>query len=98
MFLGMLGILATWLVLFVAFCGIGLTLQKSIGGRTLDVEKTLSSFWFGWSFVLLLLQVWHFFAPIDWNTLLFVLAIGIGGIFWCHKQISEFFGRRSFQL
>jgi hypothetical protein len=98
MLFGMLGISATWLVLFFCFCGIGLTFQKLFGVKVLDGENTLSAFWFGLCLVLMGLQIWHLFAPVDSRPLLFVLGLGAAGIYLCRSQIFELFKQGNFRL
>ena len=98
MFFGMLEIVATWLVLFLSFCGVGLNVQKLFGVHDFNAENAFSAFWFGWCCILMGLQIWHLFAPVDWLAFSAVLAVGVGGLFLCRKQISEFFKEHFFQL
>src|SRR5438552_4319848 len=97
MIFGMLAISATWFLLLVGFCGIGFLFQKSLGIKAIDLENGLSAFWFGWCLVLMVLQIWHLFAPVGGGALLFVLALGAGGIIRSHRQIAEFY-KREFKL
>ena len=97
---GMLGISVTWLFLFVCFGGMGLLFYELLGSRALlaDVENTLSAFWFGWCFALMILQIWHLFIPVDWRALFFITALGLFGIVRSRGQIAKFVARKDFRL
>ncbi len=98
MIVAMLGIVTTWLLLFLSFCGIGLTFQKLLGMKALDGENNLSAFWFGWCLVLMGLQIWHWFAPVDWRPLFFVFVLGAGGIYLSRNQLASLCERENFGL
>src|SRR5215471_978333 len=98
MIVGMLGIVATWGILSLSFCGIGLTFERTLGLKALDGETILSAFWFGWCFVLMGLQIWHSFFPVDWRPLLFVFALGPVGLYLGRNQVTDILKRANFSL
>jgi hypothetical protein len=79
--LGSLAILATWIVLFAAFAGIGLLFRRAYRLREdADPDEWFIAFWVGFALVLLLLQVWHFARPVSAATLAIVLVAGASGL------------------
>ncbi len=91
MIFGMSLILITWLSVFLAFCGIGLSIHRMFGLKNQNAELISSAFWVGWAFVLILLEVWHFIAPINNRTFLFVMIIGIVSLIYNLKKLMQFF-------
>lgn len=82
MLLGMLGILATWFVLWVALSGLGWTVRRWVRAPVSGGESLLSSFWIGWAVALLVIQLWHCVAPIDVAAVVVIMAVGMAGFVW----------------
>lgn len=75
--IGVVYISITLVVFLLFFCGIGLCFAKLFGLKDCDAELTLSAFWVGWSFVLISLQLWHLFAPVDIKAFLIFALVSI---------------------
>ncbi len=94
MLLGITSILATWLLLLSTFCGFGLSIQRLFGLKNQETELLISSFWIGWAFVLILLQLLHFFIPINQTVSLCIIFLGILGLVWNKTRLIHFFCNR----
>jgi len=94
MFMGMVSILATWLLVLLAFCGIGLSIQRLFGLKNQKAEQVLASFWIGWAFVLMILQLWHLVAPVDLRAAVCVILLGAAGLLWNGSRLSLLFRNR----
>ena len=75
MLLAMVGICVSWAVLFAVMIGLGVAVQRLTGIKTLDFEGTISTFWFGWCLLILILQTWHLFARISSGAFFSVLSL-----------------------
>ena len=67
-------VLLSWLLLFLLFSGLGMTALKLLGKPCASGWDWLDSFWLGWALSLALLQIWHFFFPIN-EMILLLLAL-----------------------
>ena len=79
----LLGWLVTALVLWglgAGFCRV-LRLPGSIRGDGFTV------FWLGWALLLVLLQSWHLFLPVDGRASLLVALLGGGGALWNGRKL-----------
>jgi hypothetical protein len=72
----------TWLALAVVFVGLGLLLRRVFGLLVYRADVLLRAFWAGWALMLLFLQVWHLFFPVDWRVWLILAPCGLAGIAW----------------
>ena len=79
---GALAILATWLVLFLAFAGVGLAIKRAVNPDPINIDQLITSFWMGFSIAILFLQLWHLAFPVAWPSLAVILAIGAVSLFW----------------
>lgn len=95
LFNAMISVLSAWLVLFLIFTGLGLFIIRSFGRRIQHVEGLLISFWLGWAFVILILQLWHLQFPVDWRIFILISIIGTAGLFWNWKDLWHF-ARKNF--
>lgn len=68
-------ILASWLLLFLLFSGLGLFVLRAIHQPLTTGSQWLDAFWLGWSLALLFLQLWHFVLPV--NDIVFGLLLVI---------------------
>ncbi|MCP4134503.1 MAG: hypothetical protein GY754_26250 [bacterium] len=87
----MILIVITWLFIIFIFCGIGLSVQKLFDLSHQNAELILSSFWIGWVFTMIILQIWHFFAPVDIRTTACVIVAGIAGVILSRTKFSHIF-------
>ena len=67
-------VLLSWLLLFLLFSGLGIGLLKALGKPLAAGWIWLDSFWLGWALALSLMQVWHFFFPVN-DTLVLLFAL-----------------------
>jgi hypothetical protein len=81
----MLAIGVTWLIAEALLIGVGLWVYRLWGQHTRKWEDLLLVFWLGFAIVIGMLQLWHFFLPIDGRATLVVALIGFGGLLW-HRQ------------
>ena len=78
-------ILASWLILFLMFSGLGFIVQRFLNQAVDSGTLWLDSFWFGWAFSLLILQLWHFVFPVnDVILIIFLLIAGVSIVL--HRQ------------
>ena len=89
--IGAFYILITLAVLFILFCGIGLSFAKLFGLKDCDAELTLSAFWVGWAFVIISLQLWHLFSPVDSKAFINFVLVGILCLIWNRNIIINLF-------
>ena len=89
--IGVIYISLTLAVLFLFICGIGLSFAKLFGLKDFDAELTLSAFWVGWSFVIISLQLWHLFAPVDIKAFIIFALVSILCLIWNRKGIISIF-------
>src|SRR5688572_9579424 len=94
---GAVSILVTWTLLLAIAAGIGLIFRRLFGLRRLDAQAFLTSFWFGISLIILLLQLWHFLFPIKWQAFGVLLAVGIGGLLGSATEIWKWLDRTNWR-
>lgn len=58
-------VMVSWFLLFLLFAGLGLVVQRALGHLPTSGTFWLESFWLGWCLAILILQFWHFFAPVN---------------------------------
>ncbi len=83
---------ARWLALFLVFSGIGASLRLWRGGGRYR-ELAWLDFWLGWAMVTALLQMWHFWSPVDERAVIAIAVLAIPGI---AGRLAE--TRRSFRI
>jgi hypothetical protein len=54
-----------WFGLFAVLSGLGLLGRRAFGLPVQSAETWILSFWSGWGFVILILQLWHLWLKID---------------------------------
>lgn len=67
-------VLLSWLLLFLLFSGLGMMALKLLRKRFASGRDWLDSFWLGWALTLAVLQIWHFFFPVN-DMILLLLAL-----------------------
>ena len=67
-------VLLSWLLLFLLFSGLGMMVLKLLGKSFASGRDWLDSFWLGWALTLAVLQIWHFFFPVN-DMILLLLAL-----------------------
>lgn len=90
----MVVVFSAWAGMFLIFAGLGLFIRRSFGLRIQDAGGWLTSFWIGWAFVILILQLWHFQFRVDWRIFLLVSMIGMAGLLWNWKDLWYLTKRR----
>ena len=70
-------IIGSWLLFFLLFSGLGMSLQRALRIHRLSGWRWLDAFWLGWALTLLILQVWHLAFPVN-DAILLLLAIASG--------------------
>ncbi len=74
-------ILASWLGLFLLFCGLGRAVLGALQIGAASPRQWLDSFWLGWALVLFVLQLWHFAFPVN-DLIMLLLATGAALSLW----------------
>jgi hypothetical protein len=77
-------VLATWAVAALGLVGIGQLVRRLLAIGAEEPGDLLGSFWLGWAALVLSLQTWHVFLPIDWRALgaasvAAIVGLAIGG-------------------
>lgn len=78
---GVFLIAGSWLLLATALAGVGLLFRQPwLPSEHVELDEGLTLIWSGYAIALLMLQVLHFFRPIDVSALAILGAIGAIGI------------------
>jgi hypothetical protein len=88
-------LLGTWLGVGLMCTGIGTLAARLCGERAIaGAQDLLRRFWLGWALLLVLLQVWHFFRPVNAAALpAFALAGAVGLVAGGHHPWLELLRR-----
>jgi hypothetical protein len=81
MMLSMFFIVVSWIVLFFSILGFGFYVLKAFGVDDYDGELIFVSFWLGWSFLIVILQILHLFFSINLILATGIIALGLLGFF-----------------
>ncbi len=82
-------ILVAWLVVGLAFIGLGVLVRRALGLElTGGAEGWLGSFWLGFSGAIALLQLWQLAWPVDDRALAGFLVLGGAGLVLEGKRLS----------
>ena len=65
-------VLYSWLVLYLIFTGLGLFISRLFKKKMGQEEDLLTSFWLGWAFSILALQLWHLLYPVNSWIFIFI--------------------------
>jgi hypothetical protein len=71
-----------WCGLFAVLSGLGLLGRRAFGLPVQNAETWILSFWSGWAFAILILQIWHLWLKIDVWAFAVIVALGTGGLLW----------------
>ena len=82
--LSSLAIATTWGALALVLLGVGLGWFRLMGAATPRGQEWFLAFWAGFATTLLILQGWHFLAPINGAVLALIVLIGIAG-WWSYR-------------
>lgn len=82
--LSSLAIATTWGALALVLLGVGLGWFRLMGAAIPRGQEWFLAFWAGFATTLLILQGWHFLAPITGIPLAFIALIGIAG-WWLYR-------------
>ncbi len=77
---GTLSIALTFVVVALAFTGIGLALRRGFGLVEVAVDDCIVAFWMGFATVILFLLLWNFSYPVGAGALTVVLLSGAAGL------------------
>ena len=89
MIIGTSWIFGTWILIVLPFLGIGLMIQNQFKLKKQNIELSLSAFWVGWSFVIVVLQLWHFLAPVEFTIHLIIISVGLISMLLNIKNIGS---------
>ena len=77
---GLTTILLSWLALALVFAGTGFLAHRIFGRKDSTLGVIADAFWIGWGTIIVILQVWHLFLPINGWALALVAVLGIMGL------------------
>lgn len=60
--------------------GVGLAVMGGVGRRVGGAREILAAPWIGWCALIVGLQFWHFWYPVDWRPIPVIVGIGILGL------------------
>ncbi|MGH7659112.1 MAG: hypothetical protein ACREL6_12835, partial [Gemmatimonadales bacterium] len=89
---GTTSIFLTWWVLALGFIGLGLGVRRLLGLTAVNVQRCLMAFWTGFAVVILFLQIWNFFFPVQWPALALVMAAGAIGLAASRLELTRWLG------
>ena len=72
-------IFPSWLALSLASAGAGRLVRRAAGGKDATLGGIAGAFWIGWGTLIVLLQVWHLFLPINGWALALAAVLGSWG-------------------
>lgn len=72
-------VLAVWAGLFLLLSGMGRGLLAAIYGRGAPAPALTTCCWLGYAAAIVLLQLWHFWLPVDTRALAFLAALSLAG-------------------
>ena len=73
-------ILLTWMISSLVCIGIGLGVVRLVGRFSFRPSHLVVLFWIGWCGVLVLLQIWHLFLPVNLAATVLVGLLGAAGL------------------
>ena len=76
---GAVSVLAIWIVVSVAFVGLGFGVKQLFGLRLVNLDQCFTAFWMGFSLAILFLQVWHLAFAVSWWPLAIIITAGAIG-------------------
>lgn len=82
-------VISTWIVLGLIITGVGLGVRRGYGLRLKGGEGLLTSFWLGWAFALLFLQLWHLHFSVDGRALAVLTILGAAGLLWNRQGLAS---------
>jgi len=74
-----ISIFITWIILTVALLGMGFYIIQIFSIKKINTEILLSSLCLGWGALIIMLQIWHLFFPVDTLAVACFLLIGFSG-------------------
>lgn len=86
-------VLFSWLLFFLLFSGLGFVLLKWMNQTPAWGLLWLDSFWLGWAFSLVALQLWHFAFPVNEVILLLLALAALAGLWMQRHHIFLMAGR-----
>lgn len=84
----MVSVLLSWLLLLLLFCGLGAVASRALNRPLAGGWNWLDSFWLGWALSLAVMQVWHFFFPVN-DALLLIFAFIAAFMLVRHRRDFE---------
>jgi hypothetical protein len=78
----MIFIVVWWCGLFAVLSGLGILGRRALGLPVDSAEAWILSFWSGWAFTILILQIWHLWLKIDIWAFATIVAAGTGSLLW----------------
>lgn len=83
----MFSVIGAWVGLSFLFISLGLLVRRAYGMRIHSRRTLLTCFWMGWTIAIILLQLWHFWLPINSHILLILVGISVLGLLWNWKDL-----------
>ncbi|MCI0432023.1 MAG: hypothetical protein L0271_00035 [Gemmatimonadetes bacterium] len=84
-----LTLLCSWLFLAALVVGAGLIVRRALGGSAhIDGHTLFKAFWTGAFTITLVLQIWHFFLPINAIPAALIAAVGLAGLAGSARPIA----------
>jgi hypothetical protein len=82
-----ISIVVWWCGLFAVFSGLGFLGRRAFRLPVQSAEAWILSFWTGWVFTILILQIWHLWLKIDVWAFAVIVALGTGGLLWNRRAV-----------
>ena len=89
----MVSVLLSWLLLFLLFTGLGAIVLRALKRPLALAWSWTDGFWLGWALSLAIMQVWHFFFPVNDALLLVFASIAAIMLIWQRRDIKLASGR-----
>jgi hypothetical protein len=88
-------ILSAWMILFIAFAGIGLGVRRAFGLKNFPgADQILDGFWMGWPVAIFFLQIWHLFSSINLTSFLIIFLMGAAGWFLNRRALKTLIAQK----
>jgi hypothetical protein len=75
-----------YLLMAGVYLGVGLLVLRLAGFRACRVDDLGVAPWVGWCGGIVILQIWHFVAPINAGALAVTVAVGASGLLVCREE------------
>ena len=90
-------VITIWSLIFSICIGLGLIILRICSLSCENSEEFLLSFWFGWAFLIGILQIWQLLFPVNMKIAIVIILISALSLLWNRKSLSDFISNKCFK-